>query len=104
MSAALLADIDIGIPRRNQHGYADPTAYKALRAVEMAEFGYRPLTYIRSPYSGDVESNVELARVLSAYAVRCRRIPLAPHLLFPQFMDDTDPWDLELAMFLIACC
>lgn len=87
-------------PWRNSKGYADPTAYRALRALEISEFGHRPLTYICSPYCGDIEANVELARDLSDYAVRCRRIPLAPHLLFPQFMDDTDPWDRELAMFM----
>ena len=86
-------------PWRNSKGYADPTACKALRAVEISEFGHRPLPYICSPYSGNVEMNVELARNLSAYAVRCRRIPLAPHLLFPQFMDDTDPWERDLALF-----
>lgn len=87
-------------PWRNSKGYADPTAYKALRAVGIFEFGYQPLTYICSPYFEDVEVNVELARDLSAYAVDCRRIPLAPHLLFPQFMDDTDAWERELAMFM----
>lgn len=87
-------------PCRNSKGYADSTAYKALRAVEISEFDHRPLTYICSPYCGDIEANVKLARDLSAYAVDCRRIPLAPHLLFPQFMDDTDPWDRELAMFM----
>ena len=94
---SLISDLT---PWRNSKGYADPTAYKALRAVEISEFGHRPLTYICSPYCGDIEANVELARDLSDYAVRCRRIPLAPHLLFPQFMDDTDPWDRELAMFM----
>ncbi|MBS6275969.1 MAG: DUF4406 domain-containing protein [Actinomycetaceae bacterium] len=93
------ATLDYGIPRLNEKGYRDPTAYQALKLVQQAEFGNRPLTYICSPYSGDVEANVELARDLSAYAVDCQRIPLAPHLLFPQFMDDTDPWDRELAMF-----
>ena len=93
----LLSDLT---PWRNSKVYADPTAYKALRAVEISEFGHRPLTYICSPYCGDIEANVELARDLSDYAVRCRRIPLAPHLLFPQFMDDTDPWDREHAMFM----
>ena len=27
------------------------------------------------------------------------KIPFAPHLLFPLFMDDTDPDERELAMF-----
>lgn len=55
--------------------------------------------YICSPYSGDVEANVELARRFSAFTVLARQIPLAPHLHYPQFMDDTDTDARELAMF-----
>lgn len=92
------ATLEYGIPRLNEKGYRDPTAYKALKLVQQAEFGHRPLTYICSPYSGDVEANVKIAQDLSAYAVQCRKIPLAPHLLFPQFMNDGDVWERELAM------
>lgn len=90
---------DIEIPRKNREGYADPTMYQALKQVQKAEYGYRPLVYICSPYSGDVENNVEVARRFCAHAVTRRKIPLAPHLLFPQFMDDTDPDARGLAMF-----
>ena len=90
---------DIGIPRKNREGYADPTMYQALKQVQKAEYGYRPLVYICSPYSGDVEANVEVARRFCAHAVARRKIPLAPHLLFPQFMDDSDPDARDLAMF-----
>ncbi|WP_233492054.1 hypothetical protein [Auritidibacter sp. NML100628] len=55
------------------------------------EYGYRTLVYICSQYAGDVATNVELAREFCAHAVSRRKIPLAPHLLFPQFMDVTDP-------------
>lgn len=90
---------DIEIPRKNREGYADPTMYQALTQVQRAEYGYRPLVYICSPYSGDVEANVEVARRFCAHAVAKRKIPLAPHLHYPQFMDDTDPDARELAMF-----
>lgn len=40
-----------------------------------------------------------LARRFCAFAVSARQIPLAPHLHYPQFMDDTDPDARELAMF-----
>lgn len=92
-------DIDLGFSPHNAEGYPDPTAYKALKNLQRAEYGYRPLVYICSPYSGNVENNVELARALCAHAVARRKIPLAPHLLFPQFMDDTYASDRELAMF-----
>lgn len=90
---------DIEIPRKNREGYADPTMYQALKQIQKAEYGYRPLVYICSPYSGDVEANVEVARRFCSHAVARRKIPLAPHLLFPQFMDDNDPHARDLAMF-----
>lgn len=42
---------------------------------------------------------MELARRFSVFAVSARQIPLAPHLHYPQFMDNTDPDACELAMF-----
>lgn len=91
--------LDIGIPRKNVEGYPDPTCYRALKAIQRAEYGHRPLVYICTPYPGDVEANVVPALRFSAFTVSARQIPLAPHLHFPQFMDATDANDHELAMF-----
>ncbi|MDP9801518.1 hypothetical protein J2S49_001594 [Arcanobacterium wilhelmae] len=91
--------LDVGFTPRNKEGYADPTAFQALKNAQRAEFGYRPLVYICSPYSGDTDSNLELARRICTHAVKAMKIPLAPHLLFPQFMNDEDQDDRELAMF-----
>lgn len=60
---------DLGFSPHNTEGYSDPTSYKALKNLQRAEYGYRPLVYICSPYSGDIENNVELARALCAHAV-----------------------------------
>lgn len=92
--------VDVGISPRNCEGYLDPTMYEALKQIQRSEFGYRPLVYICSPYSGDTQANIGLARELCALAVARRKIPLAPHLLFPQFMDDTNLDERELAMFM----
>ena len=88
----------LGLSRRNARGYADPTSYKVLKQLQQTENMARPLTYICSPYSGDVQANTALAREFCAFAVAAGHIPLAPHLFFPQFMDDTDPDERELAM------
>lgn len=61
---------------------------------------YRPLVYICSPLSGDVEANNERTRAFCRFALEQGQIPLAPHLLFPQFMDDEDPAERELALFM----
>ena len=61
---------------------------------------YRPLVYICSPLSGDVEANTERARAFCRFALAQGQIPLASHLLFPHFMDDDDPAKRELAIFM----
>lgn len=86
----------------NGEGYYDPTAYEALSKIEKEErkATYRPLVYICSPYSGNVEVNVLNARVYCRYAIDNNCIPIAPHLLFPQFMNDDKQEERELAMFM----
>ena len=48
------------------------------------------LIYVCSPYAGDIRTNVKNAKRYSRYIVERGHIPFAPHLLFPQFMDDND--------------
>lgn len=61
---------------------------------------YRPLVYICSSLSGDVEANTERTKAFCRYALDQGQIPLAPHLMFPQFMDDNDPAERELDIFM----
>ena len=86
----------------NREGYADPTACEALRRIEKEEKAarYRPLVYICSPFSGKVRKNKKKARKYCRFALEQHTIPFAPHLLFPQFMDDSSPEERQLAMFM----
>ena len=86
----------------NREGYADPTACEALRRIEREEKAarYRPLVYICSPFSGKVKKNKRKARKYCRFALEQHTIPFAPHLLFPQFMDDSSPEERQLAMFM----
>ena len=80
--------------KQNQEGYDDPTAYEAITNIEQEERAlraFRPIVYICSPYSGDVAGNVKAAQIYSRYAVDKGCIPLAPHLLFPQFLQEDNP-------------
>lgn len=86
----------------NIEGYYDPTAYQAMTAIEKEEkafYAFRPIVYICSPYAGDVEANVKAAQKYSRFAVDSGCIPIAPHLLFPQFMDDNNVSDRKLGLF-----
>ncbi len=90
----------MSINNYNAEGYYDPTAYKALIAVEKtAAKVFRPLVYICSPYSGDTERNTKAARRYSRFAVDMGYIPITPHLLYPQFLDDNNPAERSLGLF-----
>ena len=94
----------MGIRKFNSEGYHDPTTYEVLSNIrkeeKAAKRAYRPLVYICSPFAGDTDINTEKARHYCRFAVRNACIPLAPHLLFPQFMDDAVPAERSLAMFM----
>jgi hypothetical protein len=97
--------------KRNSEGYIDLTAYEALSAVareEKAVKPYLPLVYIASPFAGDTESNISRARGYCRFAVSMGRIPLAPHLHYPQFMEDGDEKQralgLRFALILLGKC
>jgi hypothetical protein len=87
------------MPYKNQEGYPDPVSYAALRNTERKK--YRPLVYICSAYRGDVERNKEKARRYSRFAVDHGAIPIAPHLLFPQFLDEATERDLAMFMDIV---
>lgn len=48
------------------------------------------IIFVSSPFSGNVERNIIKAREYCRYVVDRNHIPLAPHLLFPQFMNDSN--------------
>lgn len=88
----------MGVGYRNQEGYPDPVPYLAISNMNKEQKRYRAMVYICSAYSGDVENNVQKARTYSRYAVDAGVIPIAPHLLFPQFMEEETERDLAIFM------
>ena len=84
------------IERKNHEGYADPTAYAALnRAIRKNRFAY-----ICSPYRDNPRVNVMRVRQYCRFAVSKGRIPLAPHLYFPQFMSEAAEREKAMSMNL----
>lgn len=98
----------MSINKFNSEGYYDPTPYEALNAMERAVRRYLPLVYIASPFAGDMEENIKRAKGYCKLAVSRGCIPLAPHLHYPQFMDDGDRQQRELglrfAVILLGKC
>lgn len=97
----------MAVSRYNSEGYFDPVIYEALTRVEAKEraareaAAYRPLVYICSPYAGDIERNTYRARAFSRFAVEKGCIPIAPHLLCPQYLNEEKERWLGLKMGLV---
>ena len=100
------------VSKYNSEGYKDPVVYEALTRVEAEEraaraaAAYRPLVYICSPYAGEIEKNTYRARAFSRFAVEKKYIPLAPHLLCPQYIDEeTERWlGLKMGIVFMGKC
>lgn len=60
---------------------------------------FRPLVYICSPFSGDIEGNKQKAAEFAFFAYKQGCIPLTPHLLFP-FMNDESREERALALHM----
>ena len=90
----------------NAEGYVSPTEYAACTRIEKEEraavkaAAFRPIVYICSPYSGNVERNTENARRYSRFAVDQHCLPITPHIYFTQFMNDEIPDERETALFM----
>ena len=60
----------------------------------------RPLAIICSPFSWDEQKNAENARRYCRFAVDRGFAPFAPHLFFPQFMDESNEDERETGIFM----
>ena len=95
----------MNINKFNAEGYHDPTPHAALTNISgeekaAAKAAFKPLVYICSPFSGDIKNNNKRTRAFCRFALDKGNIPLAPHLMFPQFMNDKDEKERELAIFM----
>lgn len=56
------------------------------------------LIYVASPYAGDIERNTEFAKRACLFVKNEGCAFFAPHLLYPQVLDDNDPEDRQYAL------
>lgn len=76
----------------NKEGYLDLTSYLALRNH------YYPIVYICSPFAGDIDKNTINAKKYCRFAIQQGFMPIAPHLLYPQILDDNNTSDRKLGL------
>ena len=58
---------------------------------------YYPLVYVCSPFRGNIDENIINARKYSRFAFDKKNIPITPHLLYPQFINDNDLFERNIA-------
>lgn len=59
-----------------------------VRKVADASESKNLRVFICSRYAGDIDHNVDMAKKLCRFAIDLGYVPFAPHLLYPQFLDD----------------
>ena len=62
---------------------------------------YYPLVYVCSPFRGNIDENVINARKYSRFTFDEKNIPITPHLLYPQFINDNDLFERNIAIHKI---
>lgn len=88
------------LTKLNSEGYYELISYDAFRKIidKNNIKSNRPLVFICSPFAGDTEFNISRAKRYCRFALHKKCIPFAPHILFPQFMDDDDKEQRELGI------
>ena len=100
----------MSVNTHNHEGYYDPTMHDALTNIETEDKqnSFRRIVYICSPYAGNIRRNVADAKRYCRFAISQRCIPLAPHLLYPQILDDGNREQrrlgLDMALALLTKC
>ena len=68
----------------------------------------RPFAYVCSPFSGAPRSNIRKAKAYCRKLYEMGYTPIAPHLMFPQFVNDAIPSErkdgLDMATELLKRC
>jgi len=66
------------------------------------------LIYVASPYAGDIEKNTEFARKACRYVMNEGHAFFAPHLLYPQLLNDANPDErqagLDMGLAILKKC
>lgn len=66
------------------------------------------LIYVASPYAGDVKKNIEFAKKACSHVMNEGHAFFAPHLLYPQFLNDENPDErkagLNMGLAMLTRC
>ena len=66
----------------------------------MATASYMSRVYICHPYSGDAEGNARKVAAICRQVVNSGRLPIAPQIYLPAFVDEKNERDLAISLCL----
>ena len=84
---------------RNNEGNSKPTVSEEDWNAAMQKSS-KPIVYICSPYSGDVDRNIEKACRYSRFAVEEGYVPITPHLWMPLFISEETEREMAISLDL----
>lgn len=100
----------MSVNKYNAEGYHDPTVFEALTNIEKEEKQRKKkkIVFICSPFAGDIEGNTRRARRYGRFAVTEKAVPIIPHLMYPQFLEENDPEErqlgIDMGLILLGKC
>ncbi|QRN84851.1 DUF4406 domain-containing protein [Clostridia bacterium] len=98
----------MSVNKFNAEGYYDPTAFEALTNIEKVKKQKKKIVFICSPFAGDIDWSTKRARRYGRFAVTQKTVPIITHLMYPQFLEETDPEErqlgLDLGLVLLGKC
>ena len=64
------------------------------------------IIFVSSPYAGNIEENTKAARRYCRYVVEQGHTPIAPHLFFPQFLNEKTErlLGIQMGLHLLDFC
>lgn len=99
----------MSVNKFNAEGYHDPTVFEALTNIEKEEKQRKKkIVFICSPFAGDIEGNTRRAKRYERFAVIEKAVPIIPHLMYPQFLEENDPEErqlgIDMGLILLGKC
>ena len=100
----------MSVNKFNAEGYHDPTVFKALTNIEKVEKQRKKkkIVFICGPFAGDIEGNTRRAKRYGRFAVIEKAVPIIPHLMYPQFLEENDPDErqlgIDMGLILLGKC
>lgn len=103
-----------GADTKDQHPGTCPFYQKARgkHCASHMQMKHRPtdgrMVYIASPLRGDIENNLRKASAYCRAAMEAGAVPIAPHLYFASYLDDTKPSErrtgMEMGLHMLRRC